>query len=309
MLNRFEGERGRELLLETLCGQKIVAGDRALAELILGLSKPIGIANGTHIIEQGASSNELYLIVAGAFDIIVNGRTIARRTAGDHVGEMSAIEPTLLRSATVAAVEDSVVVALTEAQLSELSEAYPNIRQLMAKELARRLKQRNRFVTGTHDRIRVFIISSVEALPIARAIQNAFEHDPFNVTVWTDGVFRASTFPIATLEAAVDQSDFAIAIVQPDDLITERGVQVVVPRDNVIFELGLFIGRLGIDRSFLVEPRGEGTKLPSDLVGVTTVGYRHLTLADMGKSQTIAIAMAPACNQIRDIINELGPSD
>lgn len=151
---------------------------------------------------------------------------------------------------------------LPEAQLSELAQAHPHLWRMLAKELARRLDQRNRLVTTTHDRVQVFIVSSVEALPIARAIQNAFAHDPFNVTVWTDGVFRASSFPITDLEVAVDQSDFAIAIVQPDDVATIRGKEVVTPRDNVIFELGLFIGRLGVRRSFLVEPRGEETKLP-----------------------------------------------
>ncbi len=308
MLNRFEDERGRELLFETLCEQKIVAGDRVLAQRILELSGPTGVAAGASIINQGATTNDLHLIVAGAFDIIVNGRAIARRFAGDHVGEMAAVQPTLRRSATVIATEDAVIVTLTEAQLSRLAQEHPQIWRVIAKELARRLEQRNRLVTTARDRIQVFIISSVEALPIARAIQNAFQHDPFNVTVWTDGVFRASSFPITSLETAVDQSDFAIAIVQPDDRLTIRDKEVVVPRDNVIFELGLFIGRLGVRRSFLVEPRAAETKLPSDLTGVTTIGYRIET-ADLNNRQALASAIAPACNEMRDIINELGPNN
>ena len=61
--------------------------------------------------------------------------------------------------------------------------------------------------------------------------------------MWTDGVFRASWYPVESLEAQIDQSDFAIAIVQPDDITIKRGVEVATARDNVIFELGLFIGR------------------------------------------------------------------
>lgn len=308
MISRFLGERGKQVLIDTLCEQKLVAGNRALAERIAALSKPLSVSAGTSLIEQGATGNDVFLIVAGSFDIIVNGRHIAKRWPGDHVGEMAAIQPTLRRSATVTASEASVVVTLSEAQLSELAMEHPQLWRVIARELARRLEQRNRLVNTMRDRIQVFIISSVEALPIARAIQNAFSHDPFNVTVWTDGVFRASSFPLASLEAAVDQSDFAIAIVQPDDVVTVRDKQMVVPRDNVIFELGLFIGRLGIRRSFLVEPRAQGTKLPSDLIGVTTIGY-HLAQDSLTSRQALASALAPACNEMRDIINELGPNN
>jgi predicted nucleotide-binding protein len=308
MINRFSGERGRQVLIDALCEQKLVAGNRILAERIAGLSEPSSVPAGTSLIEQGASGNDVFLLITGSFDIIVNGRQIAKRWPGDHVGEMAAIQPTLRRSASVRASEDSVIVSLTEAQLSELAMEYPQIWRVIARELARRLEQRNRLVNIARDRIQVFIISSVEALPIARAIQNAFAHDPFNVTVWTDGVFRASGFPLTSLEAAVDQSDFAIAIVQPDDVVTVRDRQMVVPRDNVIFELGLFIGRLGIRRSFLLEPRAQGTKLPSDLIGVTTVGY-HLAPSSSSNRQALATALAPACNEIRDIIDELGPNN
>jgi len=149
---------------------------------------------------------------------------------------------------------------------------------------------------------RVFVISSAEALPIARAIQNAFDHDPFKIILWTDGVFRASWFPVESLEKEVDQCDFAIAIAQPDDLTMVRGKQAFEPRDNVIFELGLFIGRLGLKRSFLVEPRGEETKLPSDLSGVTSLNYKY-------DPKELASAVGPACNKIREIITDLGPKN
>jgi predicted nucleotide-binding protein len=88
-------------------------------------------------------------------------------------------------------------------------------------------------VTATHDKINVFIISSVEALEIARTIQNALAHNFTNV-LWTDGVFRASWYPIESLERQLDQSDFAVAVVQPDDMTSIRGTEVATPRDNVI---------------------------------------------------------------------------
>jgi len=158
-------------------------------------------------------------------------------------------------------------------------------------------------VSQTREKISVFIISSAEAIEIARTIQNAFQYDPFNVTLWAEGVFLASHYPVESLERQLDQSDFAIAIAAPDDMTESRGRTMPSPRDNVIFELGLFIGRLGRKRSFLVEPRGEEVKLPSDLHGITTVPYRYT-----GETELVS-ALGPACNCMRKIIKELGPNN
>jgi CRP/FNR family cyclic AMP-dependent transcriptional regulator len=302
MIERFQGQRGSEILVEALKSQKIVCGNNGLAEEIAAVCELIEIKQGIAIINQDGEDNDMYLIVAGAFDIVVNGRIINRRFPNDHVGEMAAIQPTQRRSATVVANEASVVAKLTEPQLTDLGRKYPEIWRYIAKELARRLEQRNTLVTTVHEKTRVFIISSGEALEIARAIQNAFEYDPFTVTVWTDGVFRASWYPIESLEKQVDQSDFAIAIAQPDDTTKTRSAELATPRDNVIFELGLFIGRIGRLRSFLLEPRGEEVKLPSDLAGITAVPYRFDPKDTVG-------SITPACNRIRAIIKELGPNN
>jgi CRP/FNR family cyclic AMP-dependent transcriptional regulator len=192
MKDRFTGESGARILLETLKEQKMIAGNAELAEQIASIGELIDVAVGSKIIDQGGDDNDLYLIVAGSFDVLVNGRVVNRRIPNDHFGEMAAIQPTQRRSATVQAREDSVVVKLTESQLAALGSQHSQIWLCFAKELARRLEQRNALVTTVSERIRVFIISSAEALEIARTIQNAFDHDPFSVSVWTDGVFRAS---------------------------------------------------------------------------------------------------------------------
>lgn len=301
MIERFEGETGRRNLIEALCNQKIVAGNPELAERIADAATLVEISEGTTIITQGAEDTDVYLVITGAFDILVNGRKVARRFANDHVGEMAAIQPTQRRSATVIATEKSVVCNLTEPQMSEIAKQYPDVWRFIAKELARRLEQRNAHVTATHDKIRIFIISSAEALEIARTIQNAFEYD-FTVVVWTDGVFRASWYPIESLERQLDQSDFAIAVAQPDDITHSRGEASPTTRDNVIFELGMFIGRIGRQRSLLIEPRGEEVKLPSDLSGITAIPYRY-------DPENLAAAMGSACNRIRTIVRELGPNN
>jgi CRP/FNR family transcriptional regulator, cyclic AMP receptor protein len=299
---RFEGETGRRLLIDSLKSQKIVAGNQALAEAIAASAELLEVPAQTAIIEQGAEDNDLYLILTGSFVVLVNGKKVAMRGPNEHVGEMAAIQQTQRRSATVVANEASVIVKVTEAQLAAWGDNYPQIYRGIAKELALRLMQRNFFITAARERIRVFIISSVEALSIARAVQNAFDHDPFMVVIWTDGVFRASQYPVESLERELDQSDFAIAIAQPDDVTQTRDKEFLMPRDNVIFELAFFMGRLGRHRSFLLEPRGEEVKLPSDLTGITTISYKY-------DAANLAAALGPACNRMRDIINELGPNN
>ena len=301
MKDRFEGSAGRRILLETLKEQKLIAGNTELADQVASIGELVDVEAGATIIEQGNDDNDVFLIVAGSFDIVVNNRLVAKRFCNDHVGEMVAIQPTQRRSATVVARENAVVVKLPEPQFADLINKYPQIVRYIAKELARRLEQRNALVTAVSEKIRVFIISSAEALEIARTIQNAFDHDPFNVAVWTDGVFRASHYSIESLERALDQSDVAIAVAQPDDITESRGQRLATPRDNVIFELGFFMGRLGRHRALLVEPRGEEIKLPTDLAGINTITYRY-DAADLTRS------LATACNRLRDIIRDLGPN-
>lgn len=303
MIERFEGDTGRRLLIDALSSQKIVAGNAALAEELAASVTLLEVEQGKVLIEQDTEGNEVFLILTGTFDVTVNGRMVGRRGPTDHVGEMAAIEPTQRRAATLVAAERSVVGKLSEPQFHALANNYPNIYRYVSKELARRLQQRNQLVGKYRDKIRVFIISSAEALPVARAIQDALQYDPFTVVIWTDGVFRIANYTLQSLEDQVDNSDFAIAIAHTDDLTVTRGQEWPAPRDNVIFELGLFMGRLGRARAILMEPREEKVKLPSDLSGVTTISYRFVQGPDA------SALIAPACNQLRDYIKAMGPNN
>lgn len=116
---------------------------------------------------------------------------------------------------------------------------------------------------------RVFIGSSVEQLELAYATQEALEYE-VESTVWSQGVFALSRTTLASLMDVLDETDFGIFVLAPDDITNIRNADQRTVRDNVIFELGLFIGRLGADRCFLIVPRGlDDLHLPSDLAGVT----------------------------------------
>ncbi|MEQ1513792.1 MAG: TIR domain-containing protein [Lysobacteraceae bacterium] len=302
MIERFRGPEGRRRLVGALTKQKMVSGSVALAEALADLAELQEFEPGRALITEGGADNNLFLLLGGSADIIVRGSKVAERTVNDVVGEMAAVDPTMPRSATVLATTAVLAAVITEPQLSELSGQHPEVFRHLAVLMAQKLEQRNELVRGASERTRVFLISSGEAAEIARAVHNALSHDDFDVIPWNEGVFRATSYTLKTLEDEVDKADFAIAIAHDDDTVESRGTNWPAPRDNVIFELGLFMGRLGVDRAILMEPRDEKVKLPSDLAGVTTITYRF-DKTDRDR----AAKLAPACNRLRDYILEKGP--
>lgn len=149
---------------------------------------------------------------------------------------------------------------------------------------------------------RVFIASSKEQLDLAYAVQENLEHDA-EVTVWTQGVFLLSRSTIASLVDQLDEADFGVFVLAPDDVALMRTKTVSTVRDNVIFDLGLFAGRLGHERCYLIVPRGEeDLHLPTDLLGLTPASFD----ADR-QDENLAAALGPACNRIRKSMRQLGP--
>jgi len=98
-----------------------------------------------------------------------------------------------------------------------------------------------------------------------------------------------------------DEVDFAVLILGSDDLTTSRGETASSPRDNVVFEAGLFMGKLGRRRVFLVTPASEKLRLPSDLYGIT-----HLEYDDTRRRSERVHGFLTASIQIRDRFDELG---
>src|SRR5215203_81179 len=143
---------------------------------------------------------------------------------------------------------------------------------------------------------RIFVASSMEGLEVARLIQAELTHD-YSVEIWNQNtVFGLGVATIEALEVAVETYEYGIFVFTPDDVIIQRGLEASVPRDNVIFEGGLFIGRLGRYRSFIVHP-DTNIQLPSDLRGVTTATYDS-------SSPNLSAALGPACQRIRQAIRQ-----
>ena len=147
-------------------------------------------------------------------------------------------------------------------------------------------------------RPRVFIGSSVEGLPVAEAIEFDLQYFA-DVTLWDQGVFHPSAGTLASLAEEADQVDFAILVLTADDVTTRRGQTYITARDNVIFELGFFMGWLGPDRTFIVSSRDKSPTLPSDLAGITVA-----TFADRADGNMDA-AVGPASTQLKDAMQAL----
>ena len=118
----------------------------------------------------------------------------------------------------------------------------------------------------------VFIGSSKEGLNIAEALQANMD-EYCEATVWSQGAFGLGEGNLEALVRLKNEFDFAILVLTPDDLSISRGKRSHSPRDNVLFELGLFIGSLGRERTFAIYDRTAPMKLPSDLAGVSLITY------------------------------------
>jgi hypothetical protein len=121
---------------------------------------------------------------------------------------------------------------------------------------------------------KVFIGSSVEGIPVMEALHAQFEFDDDIKTYpWTLINFAISKTPLDSLEDFLESHDYAVLIFTPDDNVSKRDETKSAPRDNVLFEFGLFLGRLGRERTFVVRPRGRDLHIPTDLKGLTPAEY------------------------------------
>ncbi|MCD8051927.1 MAG: nucleotide-binding protein [Clostridiales bacterium] len=143
---------------------------------------------------------------------------------------------------------------------------------------------------------KLFIASSSEGLEYATALQRLlsghFAEHNLNIACvrWKDrGVFRNGESTLANLERIADElyakgdtnkMGYAACVLTPDEIITMRSEEYSVARDNVLFEYGLFLGKLGHARTFLlIPPEKANDDLPkfhtlSDLKGITSQYYQ-----------------------------------
>jgi CRP/FNR family transcriptional regulator, cyclic AMP receptor protein len=297
MIERFQGDN-RRALVDALMRQDFVRGNVAVVEDLIATGELIECSS-TPLIVQNEAKNDVYLIVAGTVSVSANGVEVRTLGTGDHCGELSAIDSANPRSATVLPIGVIVALKVPGPKFVETLDKYPETWRLIARELSHRLFDRNRLIKQPNDRPKLFVISSVEALDVANEIAVGLQHDVLP-TVWTQGVFWVSGYALEALEKVVSQSDFAVAVAQFEDVVQSRGSSRPAMRDNVLFELGMFIGHLGRHRTFLVHPKLKDLTLPSDLHGITPASYLP------GTPEDLPSRIGPVCTEIRRVIRVNG---
>ena len=134
------------------------------------------------------------------------------------------------------------------------------------------------------DKPRIFLGSSGKQEKLLQALTRGLE-DVAHVEPWTES-FNPGTTTLERLVELAHEVDFAAFVFAQDDWTTNTppassvpGSGQASPRDNVVFEAGLFGAALGMRRTFILH--ASGSKLPSDLLGLTCVRYAATTPAEM----------------------------
>jgi len=142
--------------------------------------------------------------------------------------------------------------------------------------------------SGSHSRVAGYVATSLESLGCG------------NATVWNEGIFSLNQCVLDRLLSAAREFDFAVLIWAGDDVTESKGDSKASPRDNVIFECGLFMGAIGKDRVFIVCDESAAVKIPSDFAGITLAYYDGSRFdEDDGLS-----AVRRACDQIARAIKK-----
>ncbi|MEQ1744624.1 MAG: STING domain-containing protein [Saprospiraceae bacterium] len=125
----------------------------------------------------------------------------------------------------------------------------------------------------------LFIGSSTEGLPIAKLAQKHLS-DFADCTIWNEkGVFPSNENFLTSLNNALSLYEYGVLVATPEDKIISRDREMAASRDNVIFEFGLFMGRLGKHKAFLIKEKG--IVPPSDLAGVSIPTYSDVNAPDI----------------------------
>jgi hypothetical protein len=131
---------------------------------------------------------------------------------------------------------------------------------------------------------RIFLGSSGKQAKLLQALTRGLE-DVAHVEPWTTS-FNPGTTTLERLLELTREVDFAAMVFAQDDWTSASSPSPAPPdsaqaspRDNVVFEAGLFGGVLGMRRTFILH--ASGSKLPSDLLGLTCVRYGETTPAEI----------------------------
>ncbi len=90
---------------------------------------------------------------------------------------------------------------------------------------------------------------------------------------------------LPSLSKKIPTFDFALILAEGVDKVEIRGDEELAMRDNVVFELGLCVMALGVERVILLAE--ESVRIPEDLIGVGKVGVEYVTFSSSDKASAV----------------------
>lgn len=280
----------------------VVCGDETLAKKICAKCEPRSFLPGGVISAQDSNDEGAYFVVSGDVDVRVNDSSVAKRHAKDLVGELSVMCYGAKRCASMVALTKVEALFIDQNTFVQLTKKHPKMLKLMFNVLAERLRERNDVFRIPNDPPKIFVGSSTkgrifahkfvdkvkelveeEACADTVPVKDVVSDTPsrgdirtIKVNYWDKEVFSPSGTTLNTLIEQSKDVDFAIFALTKDDLtVSEKSASRWLPRDNVIFEIGLFMGELSKERTYLVMDQADfkKLKLPSDLHGFTVAVF------------------------------------
>src|SRR5579872_56534 len=149
----------------------------------------------------------------------------------------------------------------------------------------------------------VFIGSSSEALPLAALVKDKL-HGAAEVRLWNEGIFEPGMTTIESLERNLRKFEFGVFVFSGEDQVTMKGLTSAAVRDNVVFELGLFTGLHGRNRTAIVYDKTKRPDVLTDLAGVTMATYEM-----SGPYANLGAALETPCKTIASLIARLEPEE
>lgn len=128
---------------------------------------------------------------------------------------------------------------------------------------------------------RLLVGSSKEGLETAEGLKTRLEPD-VELHLWNDGIFVAGEYTLDSLVQQSRQFDGGLIVGTADDRVFSRDQDLDSIRDNLLLEFGLFVATFGRRKAILALEGLGSTKMPSDLLGLTCVGFEKTSPPDEG---------------------------
>lgn len=230
-------------LISLLASQRAVKGDRALAAALAGAGELVPLQSGTVLLRQEEDGDAIFFLLRGAVRVEVNGRTVARRDAGETVGEMAAIDPRALRAATVVVTEPGTALRVSEPRVAAVADQHPALWRHLAAEMAERLRQSNRLIRSPNPRPE-FLVRADDPRAQA-ALATALQDGGMVARCWPEDAEPETWYP------RVFAADFGVLV-----LAKPGGLPLAD------YWMGLCSGLLGRGRAFVLTGASGAPSLP-----------------------------------------------